>query len=267
MLWRDKVITNGGGGFAVSITDGKKTGWNYERTYGCNTALGSEHLLTFRSGAAGFYDLASGSGTANIGGFRSSCTANLIPANGVLSAPDYTRTCSCAYQNQTSLALIHMPEAELWAFGGQPDADRYAVNFGAPGDRRSNGLLWEAWPSPYEKSRRIITITPGVQYSRRHSSEVSGELPWVASSGVTSPKGGLRIELVAPGDGPFDVDLVFGFGKATKAEVRAGSVRAEVQAGQRTVTLNRVTPGNGRIELIIPHPLVLGGAALVPANR
>ena len=63
------------------------------------------------------------------------------------------------------------------------------------------------------------------------------------------------------------MDLVFGFGKATKAEVRAGSVRAEVQAGQRTVTLNRVTPGNGRIELIIPHPLVLGGAALVPANR
>ena len=83
-------------------------------TYGCNYPVASEHLLTFRSGAAGFYDLETKGGTGNFGGFKSGCSANLIAANGVLNAPDYTRTCSCPYQNQTSLALIHMPEMEMW---------------------------------------------------------------------------------------------------------------------------------------------------------
>ena len=101
LLWRDKIITNGGGGFQLDLLTGKSTGWKYSRMYGCNTAVGSEHLLTFRSGAAGFYDLAGDSGTGNLGGFKSSCTSNLIVADGVLNAPDYTRTCSCAYQNQT----------------------------------------------------------------------------------------------------------------------------------------------------------------------
>ncbi|MEE8576109.1 MAG: PAS domain-containing protein, partial [candidate division Zixibacteria bacterium] len=73
-----------------------------------------EHLLTFRSAAAGFFDLANDGGTGNFGGFKSSCTSNLVVANGVLNAPDYTRTCVCRYQNQTSLAMVHMPEVETW---------------------------------------------------------------------------------------------------------------------------------------------------------
>jgi hypothetical protein len=27
-------------------------------------------------------------------------------------------TCTCSYQNQTSLGLIHMPENEMWTFTG-----------------------------------------------------------------------------------------------------------------------------------------------------
>ncbi len=88
--------------------------WKITRAYGCNNIIASENMLTFRSGAAGFYDLLSESGTGNLGGFKSGCTSNLVVANGVLNAPDYTRTCSCSYQNQTSLALVHMPEVELW---------------------------------------------------------------------------------------------------------------------------------------------------------
>jgi hypothetical protein len=48
--------------------------WRFTRTYGCNTAVASEHLLTFRSGAAGFYDLTNHGGTGNLGGFKSGCT-------------------------------------------------------------------------------------------------------------------------------------------------------------------------------------------------
>jgi outer membrane protein assembly factor BamB len=191
LLWRDKIITNGGGGFQLDLLTGKSTGWKYRRMYGCNTAVGSEHLLTFRSGAAGFYDLAGDSGTGNLGGFKSSCTSNLIVADGVLNAPDYTRTCSCAYQNQTSLAMIHMPEAELWTYGATlgnaEQVDRIGVNFGAPGDRRdNNGTLWLDYPDvggPSPKvTLKVDADTP--RWFRRHSSLVAGDGPnWVAASG------------------------------------------------------------------------------------
>ncbi|MGH7127896.1 MAG: PQQ-binding-like beta-propeller repeat protein, partial [Planctomycetaceae bacterium] len=69
LLWNDKIITNGSTGFQLELLTGEPTGWTFGRMYGCNTVIGSEHLLTFRSGAAGFCDLAGDSGTGNIGGF------------------------------------------------------------------------------------------------------------------------------------------------------------------------------------------------------
>lgn len=134
--------------------------WSYTRTYGCNYNIGSEHLLSFRSGAAGFYDLRTDGGTGNFGGFKSGCTSNLIAANGVLNAPDYTRTCSCSYQNQTSLSFVHMPELEFWTYNdfvwsGQR-VKQLGINFGAPGDRMAeNNTLWLDYPSEGGKSPDI----------------------------------------------------------------------------------------------------------------
>ena len=176
---------------------GKMEPWRINRSYGCNTVIASENLLTYRSGAAGFYDLATMSGTANLGGFKSGCTSNLVVANGVLNAPDYTRTCSCAYQNQTSLALVHMPEMELWAYSqfgldGQPGEriQRVGINFGAPGDRRApDGTLWLEYPDTDEGiSPGLFIAIKGDQqhWFRRHSSQVSGlDLPWVGASGLS----------------------------------------------------------------------------------
>src|SRR5207237_3518209 len=97
---------------------GEPAPWKWIRNYGCNTPAASEHLLTFRSGAAGYFDYCNDGGTGNFGGFRSSCTNNLIVAGGLLNAPDYTRTCTCAYQNQSSIGLVHTPDPELWTFSG-----------------------------------------------------------------------------------------------------------------------------------------------------
>ncbi len=174
---------------------GKLEPWRVSRTYGCNNIVASENLLTFRSGAAGYYDLQSKSGTASLGGFKSGCTANLIVADGVLNAPDYTRTCTCAYQNQTSLALVHMPEMELWTYsqfgidGLDGDrVERIGINLGAPGDRRAeDGTLWLEYPSTGGDSPGVpITVTgKSVTWFRRHASQVAGAgLPWVAASGV-----------------------------------------------------------------------------------
>jgi len=181
--------------------------WTFTRHYGCNTAICSEHLITFRSAAAGFFDLSRDSGTGNLGGFKSGCTSNLIAADGVLNAPDYTRTCTCSYQNQTSLALIHMPENEVWTFSDLPAPDgvrvkRVGINLGAPGDRLAgDGVLWLDYPSRGGTSPDIpVSMQPEQPdtFCRHPSNVVGGGLTWVCASGCTGLTE-LKIEL-APAD-------------------------------------------------------------------
>ena len=173
---------------------GEMQPWKITRAYGCNNIIASENLLTFRSGAAGFYDLLNEGGTGNLGGFKSGCTSNLVVANGVLNAPDYTRTCSCSYQNQTSLALVHMPDIDVWTVDATsaratPEKwiERLAINVGAPGDRRdADGQLWMEYPAVSGESAVVkVTVNPDARYFQHHSSLIVGaERPWVLSSGV-----------------------------------------------------------------------------------
>jgi hypothetical protein len=165
---------------------GQELPWTHSRAYGCGTILACENLLTFRSGAAGFFDMSRDGGTGNFGGFRAGCTPNLIPADGVLNAPDYTRTCSCSYQNQTSLALIHQPDIEVWTYSTLPSPEetdlvrRVGINFGAPGDRiADNGTLWMEFPSVAGQSPDIPVRVRGdhIRWFRNHSSLVAGESP------------------------------------------------------------------------------------------
>ncbi len=159
------------------LRDHADEAWSYQRRYGCNTQNVSQHLITFRSGYAAYYDLAHDSGTGFFAGFRSGCANNLIAADGVLNAPDYTRTCTCSYANQTSLALVPMPEdtsIEAWTKydGAPPDPEGYGINFGAPGrrvDRTGTGRIWYDQPGTH----------------RRHASalqDAGDSLDWVAAS-------------------------------------------------------------------------------------
>ena len=209
----DRIIVENGG-FSLKTGEpllrkdpitGEQLQWTYTREYGCNYNIASEHLLSFRSAAAGFYDLDNKGGTGNFGGFKSSCTSNLIAANGVLNAPDYTRTCSCSYQNQTSLALVHMPELEYWTTndfewsGGA--VQRLGLNLGAPGDRMAeNGTLWLEYPTVGGPSPEIpVTMAyPEEIKSVTHNTlrVTEGSLPWVAASGVEGVTD-LEIQLAA----------------------------------------------------------------------
>jgi len=209
---------------------GESVPWKYSRNYGCGTPVASENLLTFRSAAAGFYDLTTDAGTGNFGGFRSGCTSNLVVANGVLNAPDYTETCTCSYQNQTSLAMVHMPEVETWAFSsldaGLAPVQRIGINLGAPGDRMAdNGTLWLEYPSVGGSSPKPdVTVTPEkLSWFRRHSLLLrQGPLKWVEASGarglksirigLTGHKPGLKVEvsrlkLEIPNPQPSDAPL------------------------------------------------------------
>jgi len=183
LLWKDEIIS---GGTRYSMLTGKANGKKWKRTYGCNTAIGAQNLLTFRSGAAGFYDLARDGGTGNLGGFKSSCTSNLIPAGGILNAPDYTRTCSCSYQNQSSLAFIHMPSLEFWTFYGIGSDKRAAYNISAVGDRKDdNGSYWQG-----SVRQRWGKFEGEFTAFRQHSFYFKGDShTWVAASGIEGQTG------------------------------------------------------------------------------
>jgi len=179
---------------------GKTVPWTFTRNYGCNTPIAGQHLLLFRSAAAGFYDLLHDSGTGNWGGFKSSCTSNLIPADGVLTALDYTRTCTCSYQNQCSLALTTMPDVEEWTFQSWTKlagpVRRVGVNFGAPGDWRSQeGTLWLDWPSVGGKSPALgVQVEGKPAYLRRHALDIAGPARQVAACGIENARS-VRIAL------------------------------------------------------------------------
>ena len=171
---------------------GEAERWTYFRRYGCNSVTAAEHLLTFRSGAAGFCDLDSLDGTGNFGGFKSGCSTNLIAAEGVLNAPDYTRTCTCSYQNQASLALVHTPDVVPWKANAiaydslESTVRELGLNLAAPGDRRdAEGMLWFEYPATGgpSPSLPVELSLEGVESFQLHPSRMGGDLAWVAASG------------------------------------------------------------------------------------
>src|SRR5690606_15481018 len=104
-----------------------------------------------------------------------------IAADGVLNAPDYTRTCRCSFQNQTSLALVHMPGLEIWThndfeYTGER-VRRLGVNIGAPGDRRdSTGTLWMEYPAVGGQSPEVeVAFLGEPKFYRNHASRFEGE--------------------------------------------------------------------------------------------
>ncbi|MCF7973221.1 MAG: PQQ-binding-like beta-propeller repeat protein [Phycisphaerae bacterium] len=225
ILYHDRIITQTGGSnqdakpaktfhlltgepvTAAHPLTGDTIPWEWVRFKGCNTAIASEHLLTFRSASAAYVDLSSGLGTTSIGGFKSGCTSNLVAADGVLNAPDYTRTCTCSYQNQTSLAMVHFPandpwypDVESWSFDYLPapqspqPVKRVGINFGAAGNRTGpDGTLWLEYPSVGGPSPDlpIHVETDQPRLFRRHPSYVAianddnpGAFNWVGASGL-----------------------------------------------------------------------------------
>jgi outer membrane protein assembly factor BamB len=203
ILWKDQVIDQRGPGRAYEVATGKTvmrlhplTGkevpWEFTKIgHHCNYAIASEHLMTFRAADAGFCDLASG-GTGRLVGFRSGCRNSLIPANGVLNAPNMAHGCSCSYSIFTSLALYHVPESDLWTYGTIQNSngpiDRIGVNFGARGTRRDDGgTTWLSYPNAGGPSPKVsIQVgTDKPEWFQIHPSRVKGDgLQWVAASGV-----------------------------------------------------------------------------------
>ena len=153
------------------------------------------------------------------GGWKASCSTNLIVADGVLNSPDYTRTCQCPYQNQTSLALINMPWMTYWTnsnykWGGS-QIKQLGLNLNAPGDRISeNNTLWIEFPTAGGASPDIpVKIdTAGYSLIRKESiSVISENTPWVSSSAISGLRS-IEITLSNSNEAPettYTVNLYF----------------------------------------------------------
>jgi len=174
---------------------GQETPWRHTRAYGCGPVLGCQHLLFFRSGADGFFDLRT-NGTTNFGGVRPGCSRTILAANGLLIHPQGYSGCACCYNYKTCLALISAPERrDTWyvfprhAIGGP--IKRIAINFGAPGDRRDNhGNAWLSFPRPMLTSAcpapvTILLDNAASYHRRRATTSIRGtDSPWLYGSGL-----------------------------------------------------------------------------------
>ena len=205
IISNDKIYTNGEGFSLLNgeplhekdLLTGEDVKWNFKREYGCGYVVASEHLLTFRSASAGFVNLDVFEGTGSLGGFKAGCSANLIVANGVLNSPDYTRTCQCPYQNQTSLALINMPWMNYWTNSNYKwsgnQIKQLGLNLNAPGDRTSAdntcGLIFRNVGGASSPEIPVKIDTVDYFIIRKDPISVHSEnTPWISASAI----GGIR---------------------------------------------------------------------------
>ncbi|MEM7011294.1 MAG: PQQ-binding-like beta-propeller repeat protein [Verrucomicrobiota bacterium] len=191
----------------------------FPKRYGCDGGLNYGGLFTMRSGTAAFYDLTIDSGAVNISGPRSGCTNSVIPANGVLNVPYFYEGCTCSYPLPMALSLVSMPETfEQWMSWGEIAAEelsgkiqRIGINFGAPGDRKTeDGTLWLDYPNIGGPSPQLqVKTTPAEpEFFYNHSLRMEGGegWPWVAASGVRGLDS-VTVSGIKPGN--YRMNLVF----------------------------------------------------------
>ena len=110
MLYGDRMITQGGEAYALDsgALESQARLWPPKRR-GCTRVIGGRYLISIRDAHASYYDLATGEQTF-FRGIRAGCTNALIPAGGILSAPNFSHGCSCNYAVFSSFALAPLGE-------------------------------------------------------------------------------------------------------------------------------------------------------------
>ena len=98
---------------AYDLLSGKPVEWKWpwqkQPRRGCGTISASDSCLFFRNDTATLFDIAKGEARKITNETRPGCWINLLPAGGLLLAPEASSGCSCNYAVQTSLALLPVP--------------------------------------------------------------------------------------------------------------------------------------------------------------
>ena len=106
---------------------------------GCSRVIGNSSLLTYRNAATEVFDYETKT-RINFNSVRAGCTANFLPADGILNAPSFGQGCVCNYPTFASLAMIHLPELESF----KPDIIRES-------EKARSVLTPEPAPAPLNK--------------------------------------------------------------------------------------------------------------------
>ena len=93
----------------TGVSEDAKWPWANRKRAGCGTVSASANCFFYRDNTATAYDLQGGKSKPITAETRPGCWINLIPAGGLLLAPEASSGCSCNYSVQTSLALIPVP--------------------------------------------------------------------------------------------------------------------------------------------------------------
>lgn len=204
-------------------------------SYGCGPQVLGETIVASRITAATYYDLTLHSGVCSLNNFRATCTAPIVPADGVFCALNHN-TCLCPNPIYSSVTFVHMPEADMWTYfphrdptpslslnrdpvaiwtnypAGDPmrvekPVRRVGINFGAPGDRMTEtGTLWLDYPIVGGPSPALQVTTEPVRptWFRHHQTAVKegNGIPWVCCSGSKDLK---SVVVNVNGGGPYRV--------------------------------------------------------------
>lgn len=143
LIQREDPLTGQMAPFSVSVTGG------------CGRMAGCANAIMKRSGSMGLFDLSGRSGVYHYPNVRASCWINMIPACGLVLAPEGSSSCPCSYNYKTSMALMPATRHNHWGlYTGSPRPKTQRVtqlrlNFGAPGDKPDKeGNIWFAYPRP-----------------------------------------------------------------------------------------------------------------------
>jgi len=242
---------------------------------GCGRLAGCAAVAMKRSGSMGFFDLDGRSGVYHFPNMRAGCWINMIPACGLVLAPEGSSSCPCAYNYKTSLALMPDNRHNHWGlYTGSPRPKNLPItglrlNFGAPGDKPDkDGNIWFAFPRPSTTGPRgaggmgrvpfdnlpidALGIGADVTAAWRNPdwTTIEGtDMPWLYTSTLSGP---LKLQIrLAPEVSPsrrYHVTLFFcdldGMEDATSFEAR---LQAETAV---SVTFPKKEPGGPHKPLI-----------------
>ncbi len=251
IVWDDWIIDQRGPGKSYDVRTGDEivrinpiTGtesdWQFTKVgHHCNYAIANPHMMTFRAASAGFCNIETGE-TSRLNGFRSGCRNSLIPANGILNAPNFGYGCTCSYSLFTSLAMVHIPDdVNYWSYSRYDEeideVKQVGINFGAPGDRRDDaGTMWLDYPNVGGPSPKLKIELKAAdpQYFRLHPSQIRGEgTNWVNASGVEGVQSVL-ISVGKPESETRTFDLKFYFAEPTPELAKARKFGLFVQGNK-----------------------------------